>query len=1052
MIPVSYDTLKSWTSPAHFEQGKSWFDSGRVDQVLCGDRRFEGRLSIADRSQICRFTVDESGHPHNECPCRVNRVEGMICGHVIALMLAWRAENIHPQAEREERVLKRLAIPAERRRSRIRLAQTGIPAKLVLTLRRNWPQEFVQDKLHLIPVFELNGRRQRPDQLHPTQYLKLSPEDEKLLLLLEDLAGGDLPPVFPVKRADFAQVLSWKARGEIQVMDWLLPLQLHPQEILSMLTVDLDRATGELLLNLAMDLPRAAPPGSRPITVLGPETGWVISGDNAWPLAAVPPPDLQGLCAGPVRIPRERVQRFLLEEVPELEKKMLVDKRVQTALFQEGKGVPVFKLSLKGGRQYASGVLYANYGGVEVLAGGPDPGKVLSVPDPSHPLKYGGRNPEAEREALDLLKASGFAAGAGDMLGTLEGQSAIFNLLARVRFEFEPLGWQVELRGDLGNLAGKAAMLLAQVGIDDTEAPDWFRLQLTLRATDGSTVTEAAIRKALERGEDFLEHKGEIILLPRRQAEALVDAVAEAKPGPDGNLRIPKRACGFLQARLSETTGIPVNASPAWLEEARKQNQEVMLEEVELPGGLQGILRPYQAYGVRWLRFLESAGFGGILADDMGLGKTLQTLCWLALPRIREEARGRPALIVCPSSLVENWAEEAQRFLPAMRVVPLLGAQRTALWQQVRTADLAVISYALLRRDLQEAKAVEWAAVVLDEAQHIKNPDTQNALSAKALRAQQRLVLTGTPMENQVRDLWSLMDFLMPGYLETQSKFHKRFGSVIQAGGPGSASAMHLLRRKLRPFLLRRLKRDVATDLPPRLEKRVHCDLTPEQRALYETVEAAVKAEAEAAQKAGKPQIVVLQGLMRLRQICCHPSLLGDAGKTVKTSGKLDMFLELLDEVMDGGHRVLVFSQFTSMLKILREELETRGVAYRYLDGSTQNRQALVHEFNEDENIPVFLISLMAGGTGLNLTGADVVIHYDPWWNPAVEDQATDRAHRIGQDRTVYSMKLITRNTLESRVALLQDRKREQIEQALEGDEAVMERLSWRDVRELLEM
>ncbi len=1050
MKTLSLDTIKSFTLPAYFEEGKRWFDTGRVEHWTQEGTRFEGRLSIGHRSQICRFSLDDKGHPQNDCPCKVSRDEGMICGHVIAILLAWRAENADPHAEREERVLKRANLPADRRRGTVRTGPTGIPAAFRISLRRNWPQEVLKGQVHIIPNFEFNGRAHRPDTIHISQVLQLSPEDEKLLLLLEDIHNGPLPPVFPVSIPDFVHLLSWRTPAPVHVLDWLLPIQLNPKEVLSILTVDLDRTSGELILTLTMDLPKAAPAGTSPITVLSPTAGWVLSGDNAWPLAAVPPPELQGLCSGPVRIPRERVQPFLHEDLPRLEENMLVDNRVDPSVFTRATIPPAFHLELKGGRQYATGVLHAVYGEVRVVAGGPDPGKVLSIPDPADPFAYGGRNPDAEQEALDLLKQSGFAAHSGDQLSAIEGQSNIFNLLARVRYEFEPRGWTVTLRGDLEALAGRAAMLLAQVGIEDSDTPDWFTFNLTLRGSDGSSVTEAAVRRALDRGEDFIEHNGEVLLLPRQQAEALVDAAREAKPGPDGKLRIPKQSCGFVASRLNGVQGIPVNSAEAWKAEAAKQNQEVHLEAVDLPDTLQATLRPYQEYGVRWLRFLETGGFGGILADDMGLGKTLQTLVWLALPRVKDPDARNPALIVCPASLVENWIEETNRFLPHLKAIAILGAKRKPLWAQAADADLVVIAYSLLRRDLAEANALEWSAVVLDEAQHIKNPNTQNALAAKKLKAAHRLVLTGTPMENQVRDLWSLMDFLMPGYLDTQAKFQKRFGAPIQAGGPGAASALNLLRRKIKPFLLRRLKTDVAKDLPPRLEKRVYCDLTAAQRTLYETLEARVKQEAEAAIKAGKPQIAILQGLMRLRQICCHPALLPESG--VDESGKMDMFLELLDEVIDGGHRVLVFSQFTTMLGLLRDELRRRDIAHSYLDGSTQNRQALVNEFNANADIPVFLISLMAGGTGLNLTGADVVIHYDPWWNPAVEDQATDRAHRIGQERTVYSMKLITRHTLEARVTLLQDKKRELIETALSGDQEVLERLSWDDVRDLLEM
>ncbi|MCC5849647.1 MAG: DEAD/DEAH box helicase [Verrucomicrobia bacterium] len=1051
-MSISLEKLKTWTSATYFEEGMRWFEAGRVEQVSRKGNAFEGRLSIRDRPQLCKFGLDDAGHPHNQCPCRVCRVEGMVCGHVIALMLAWRAEHADPHLEREERVIQRLQIPRERRRGSVRLGSTGIPAKLVLTLRRNWPQEVLKDEIHVIPSFEIEGRNRRPDQLHGTQVLNLSIEDEKMLLLLEDMVGGQLPPVFSVDRFDLTQIFSWRTDGTVRILDWLLPIQLHEKEVLPMLTVDLHAPSGEIQLNLSLDLPKAAPAGTSPITILAKSAGWVIAGENAWPLTAVPPPELQGLCSGPVRISREKVMPFLKEKLPELEEVMLVDNRVDVSLFRTAEVTPGFHLALKGGRQYASGTLHAVYGDVEVVAGGPESDKVLSLPDPEDPLAYGGRNLPAEDAALSLLRESGFVARSGDHLGTLEGQTPIFNLLARVRYDFEARGWNVELRGDLSALAERAALLLAQVGLEASDVPEWFKFQLNLRGTDGSTVTEGAIRKALERGEDFIEHNGEVLLLPRAQAEAIVDAVGEATPGPNGELQIPRRSCGYVSARLEGAKGLPVSSDPAWLEEAKQQNQEVSLEPVELPAALQGILRPYQDYGVRWLRFLEKAGLGGILADDMGLGKTLQTLAWLALPRLKNPGQPAPALIVCPASLVENWVEEAGKFLPEMKAVAIMGSKREACWREVAEADLGVISYGLLRRDQSQAAKIQWSAVVLDEAQHIKNPGTQNAKAAKQLPADLRVVLTGTPMENQVRDLWSLMDFLMPGYLQTQAKFQKRFGAVIDAGGPGSASAMHVLRRKIRPFMLRRLKRDVAKDLPPRLEKRVYCDLTPKQRALYEAMEAKVKTEAEAAMNAGKPQIAILQGLMRLRQICCHPALLPESAGQDVESGKMDMFMELLDEVIDGGHRALVFSQFTSMLGLLRTELEARGIAHSYLDGSTQNRQALVNDFNNRDDVPVFLISLMAGGTGLNLTGADVVMHYDPWWNPAVEDQATDRAHRIGQERTVYSMKLITRNTLEARVAMLQDKKRELIESALSNDEAVMERLSWQDVRELLEM
>jgi hypothetical protein len=1049
---ISEQDLKSWTLPTHYQEGVAWFEAGRVEHWTESEGKFEARLSIRDRSQICRFRVDDSGRCTNDCPCRISRQEGLICGHVIAVMLAWRAENADPHEERLARIDKLMSVAPERRRHFRKVADSGIPAMLHLSFRQNWTQEVLKNSVHLIPTVELENRIRRPDQLHPNQALKLSESDQRLLALLEDITGSPLQSVFQIDNADLVQVLNQHAPGQIRILDWAVPLQLNTKVVLPMLTVDLNRESGECTVSMQMDLPKAPPAGSSPLLLLSAKSGWVISGDQAWPMESVPPRELQGLVAGPIRIPRHRVMPFLKEELPKLEEKMLVDNRVPFEDFKEANVPPAFHLELKGGLQFVSGVLHARYGEVQVIAGGPDPGRVCALPDPSDPLAYGGRNPDAETEALKRLRNFGFAASSGDRLGTIEGQTPILNLLSRVRFELEPLGWQVDLRGNLESVAAKAGMLLAQIKLESADTPDWFNLTLSLRDTQGQTLTEGALRKALDQGKEYLEVGDSIVLLPIRQTEAIVDTVSEARPGPDGTLRVAKRSCGYVQSRLTSAEGIPVEADTSWMEEAAQQNQEVSLEPVDLPPALRDILRPYQDIGVRWLRLMEKGGFGGILGDDMGLGKTLQTLAWLSLERSHPDYRGKPALVVCPSSLVENWAEEAQKFIPDFKVLPISGSKRAPLWEQAADHNLVIVSYGMLRRDSTLASAISWSVVALDEAQHIKNPGTQNALAAKKLSAGCRLVLTGTPMENQVRDLWSMMDFLMPGYLGTAAAFKKRFGTVIDSGGPGAATAMHLLRRKLKPFLLRRLKRDVAKDLPPRLERRVYCDLTPAQRVLYEDIEAQVKSDAQNAQQGGTSKLAILQGLMKLRQVCGHPALLPNMAQVPDESGKLDMFLELLDEVIDGGHRVLVFSQFTSMLAILRKALEAREIEYAYLDGSTQNRQALVHEFNDNENLPVFLISLMAGGTGLNLTGADVVIHFDPWWNPAVEDQATDRAHRIGQEKTVYAMKLITRNTVEARVVQLQDRKRELIEAALGGDEAVMESLSWDDVRELLDL
>jgi superfamily II DNA or RNA helicase len=434
-----------------------------------------------------------------------------------------------------------------------------------------------------------------------------------------------------------------------------------------------------------------------------------------------------------------------------------------------------------------------------------------------------------------------------------------------------------------------------------------------------------------------------------------------------------------------------------------------------------------------------------------------------------------PTLVVCPTTLVFNWAAEAAKFTPELRVLVLNGPDRHKEFARIPESDLIITSYALIRRDAERYRELEFDTVVLDEAQHIKNRQTQNAQAVKAIRAEHRLVLTGTPLENSVLDLWSIFDFLMPGYLGTTQDFRERY--EVPIAKERDAATIARLAKRVRPFLLRRLKRDVVKELPAKLEQISFCDLTDEQATVYQQLLAHTRKEvleAVGEQGLAKSRMLVLTALLRLRQVCCDMRLLnvgqaaslpessadstapfappGAAGRLAAcpTSGKVQLFGELLDEIVDGGHRVLVFSQFTSMLALLREELESRELTHCYLDGSTSNRGEVVQKFQADESIPVFLISLKAGGVGLNLTGADTVIHFDPWWNPAVEDQATDRAHRIGQTRVVTSYKLITRGTVEEKILTLQRKKREIIEATLTGEEAFTEKLSWDEIQELL--
>jgi len=457
-------------------------------------------------------------------------------------------------------------------------------------------------------------------------------------------------------------------------------------------------------------------------------------------------------------------------------------------------------------------------------------------------------------------------------------------------------------------------------------------------------------------------------------------------------------------------------------------------------------LRPYQQRGLEFLAWASDVGLGAILADDMGLGKTVQALAWLQ--HLRDvDPSGGPSLVVCPASVVHNWVREAQRFTPELRVLALTaGTERAALRDAAHEHDLLVTTYALLRRDIAFWSEQPLRVAILDEAQHIKNPATAVAKAARELKARHRLALTGTPMENRLLDLWSLVSFTNPGLLGTRGTFLSRFD-----GPDVPAHTRRLLSAKLRPVLLRRLKSQVALELPPRIEERLDCELTPGQRKLYlaeleRARQRVATANAEDPTQQ-KQRFEILAALTRLRQICCHPALAG--GRAELGSGKFEALHELLEPLLAEGRKVLVFSQFVECLKLVQHELRERGVPYHVLIGSTTRREQVVEAFETDARACVFLISLKAGGTGLNLTAASEVVLLDPWWNPAVEAQAIDRTHRIGQTRTVIAYRLIARGTVEDRIAELQERKRALIRDVL-GDDAFASALTPDDVAFLL--
>jgi SNF2 family DNA or RNA helicase len=471
----------------------------------------------------------------------------------------------------------------------------------------------------------------------------------------------------------------------------------------------------------------------------------------------------------------------------------------------------------------------------------------------------------------------------------------------------------------------------------------------------------------------------------------------------------------------------------------------------EKPKGLEATLRSYQQEGVAWMQFLREYGFGGILADDMGLGKTLQTLAYLQIEK--ESGRlDKPALIVAPTSLLGNWKAEAHKFTPNLRVALYYGSSRKSILDNINGFDLIITSYTLLSLDIESLKNEKFYYLVLDEAQKIKNSRSESAKASRLIDTKYYLALSGTPMENHLGELHSIFDTVMPNFLGSLKEFKTLYQNPIEK--EKSSLAQERLNSRIRPFMLRRTKDKVAKELPLKTEVVRSVSFESDQAQLYETIRVSMEKSVRESIKAmglAKSHISILAALLKLRQVCCDPRLLKiEEAQRVQESAKLEMLIELVEELREEGRRILIFSQFTSMLEIIEEQMMDNNIAYSKLTGSTVKRQEQIDKFNEDRS-DVFLISLKAGGVGLNLTKADVVIHYDPWWNPAAQDQATDRAYRIGQDKPVFVYKLIVQNSVEEKIVQMQENKKALAEAIYEGKEQGFTKMNEQELLELFQ-
>ena len=979
---------------------------------LQGTVRSSGGTVVNARIKLGQSAVEVE----NLCACRQARVEGTICAHVLALVFAtmqdanWRRAPT-PSGPGTVATGSKQAPRASFPRT-IDALSNSQSLELMILLPLDLPTAWRRGELRIIMEGRVAGAPFQPFDMIPKQPAApyaVSEADDQLLTVIERINSGRTPGLWLLPAIEFDAFFDALTNHPQVWLGKKTQIQVRGAAVRPQLTLDLE-PTGAMRLALAAGAPAAG-------DVLG---NWNFTGSTLTRTLRVPAAYQALLASGTHRLSRTEFVRFYQRELPALEQHLTV---------QFGSGFDQLEFVEKPAPVQV--ILDGGLTGLNLEIQAPDPTEW--TPDHEQPFRYW-RYPAVDRAEIT---AAGFEPqGAGYRLTS---ENRVGHFLANTLPVWERK-WKVEYGAQFAHFLRKCDPIQPEVAITSS-GENWLALDLAYKNQAGAlTLSSADVQRMLQKGAaHHRQPNGRIALVPSTAIEQFQGVIydCQATQSKDG-LQIDRKFAPYLAEALRDS---PLRTN--W----QRPAEISQLRPVALPARFEELLRPYQRDGVHWLQHLAENKLAGILADEMGLGKTLQTLVWLATSQTQS---GAPSLVVCPTSLLANWQAEAERFTPELKTLVLHGADRQSLFATIPASALVITSYALLRRDVALHQKINWQAVVLDEAQHIKNRFSQNAQAVKTLHAQHRLVLTGTPLENSLGDLWSIFDFLMPGYLGPATEFRDRYETPITK--QQDSAALQRLRQRLRPFVLRRLKSEVARDLPEKIEQITWCDLTAEQQSVYQSILTQGRREVfEPSGQGSEAQrrMAMLTTLLRLRQACCHLGLLPSEHDWREPSAKLATCLELIAEAISGNHRVLVFSQFVKLLKLVATALQETPTEFCYLDGSTVDRAGEIRRF-QASRIPVFLISLKAGGTGLNLTGADTVIHLDPWWNPAVEEQATARAHRIGQQQVVTSYKLIARGSVEEKIVRLQDRKRELIGQLITSDEGFVAGLSLQELQDLM--
>ncbi len=876
------------------------------------------------------------------------------------------------------------------------------------------------------------NRQAEPDGYRYYYYSPPSKDPYNVGLLLPVLAGTGLP----LYLGDYQNPARWR-------------IHIHEQPVA--LRFAMRRTEQGLRLSASLggsgDSLRLSPDPDDIQVVAESPSAWVLAGRHLFVLQnEVNFNVLMPWLYRPVlEIPAEDEDEFLETYFPQLAKRVPVD--APDVTWEDVHAEPVRRLYLTEEDDELLVQLRFGYGDYEVKYEKALPAVSVRRKPETWTLVRIHRDPEAEQAIWGAVSSAYH----GLKRGGANRDPSIFLLRARVH-PIDFLMRHVPRLAEAGfEIYGEEKLKSARVNrsrptlsLNVSSGIDWFDLQAVVKFGDVEA-SLAEVRRAIKRKERYVKlADGTIGEIPEAWIERYRHLFSLGEQTDEG-VRLENYHLALVDQLLAEADRAQADS------EFQRRKERLLdfkgIQPIELPAGFQGELRPYQKAGFDWLHFLHEYEFGGCLADDMGLGKTIETLAFLQSLKERGEARAAN-LLVLPRSLLVNWQREAERFTPGLTVYLHFGNQRTDDVTAFDDYDLILTTYGVMLRDIEMLRAYRFHYVILDESQAIKNPLAKTSKAARLLNADHRLVLTGTPVENTTFELWSQFAFLNPGLLGNLEYFKQEFGNPIERRGDEHAS--EFLRKMVYPFILRRTKSQVAPELPPRTERVIYADMEPAQRNLYNKTRDYYRAmllgviEEEGMNNA---RMKVLEGLLRLRQISNHPKLYKERFRG--DSGKFQLLLNTLETLRSEGHKALVFSQFVQMLKLVRAELDARKISYVYLDGRTRKRQQRVDTFQEDPDIPFFLISLKAGGVGLNLTAADYVIHIDPWWNPAVEMQATDRTHRIGQDKPVFVYKLITRNSVEEKILKLQEKKKALVEQLITTESSFFKSLTADDVRVL---